>query len=107
VSGYEFVVTCGACGGDLADVVHGGSGPSSSALAKCTCCGRQWVLWLTMSAYVGCGTDQGYQKHRRRGETPCGDCMTAHAQAKQDHKSRQLQQNLRNGSESDTTPVYV
>ena len=28
-----------------------------------------------------CGSDAGYQGHRRRGEHPCGDCLAAHANA--------------------------
>ena len=29
---------------------------------------------------IGHGTDAGYQRHRRNGDQPCGECRTAHAQ---------------------------
>ena len=28
---------------------------------------------------IGCGSDAGYQRHRRHGEAPCRECRTAHA----------------------------
>lgn len=28
---------------------------------------------------VGCGSDAGYQRHRRNGQKPCPECRIAHA----------------------------
>src|SRR5690606_21478194 len=43
---------------------------------------------------VRCGTHQGYDKHRRRGETPCQPCRDAHnARQREYNKRRALERN--------------
>jgi hypothetical protein len=33
-----------------------------------------------------CGTEAGYSRHRRAGETPCPSCVTAHTEARRDRR---------------------
>lgn len=35
-----------------------------------------------------CGTTAGYRQHRRKDETPCGRCRSAHAAAERDARAR-------------------
>lgn len=49
-----------------------------------------WPKPSTESPYraVKCGTNHGYQRHVRRGETACGPCRRAHADEKWEQKQR-------------------
>lgn len=62
-------VVCQDCGG-----------PSWAGGLRCRDC---YAAAATPSAFRwnGCGSDAGYTRHRRAGETPCDACRAAHAQA--------------------------
>lgn len=41
---------------------------------------------MTAEAVDVCGTERGYARHRRRGETPCPSCVSAHTTARRDRR---------------------
>lgn len=64
--------------------------------------GERWGIWggLTtderhrdrtqLLTPIAHGTDRGYAAHRRRGDQPCKECRTAHAEAGRLYKLREV-----------------
>lgn len=86
---WSFTVTCPYCGGPLEHLADGATTTwHTRALATCTECDATIILHVEIVATVdnhqarkpitNHGTEAGYQAHRRRRTTPCGDCLTAH-----------------------------
>jgi hypothetical protein len=88
----RILVTCASCGADLQEltagrIIHGRdkAGSETRAIWRCTECPKEYVIEVFLrlvSAHrseVGCGTDAGFQRHHRAGETPCGECVDAHS----------------------------
>lgn len=94
MNGYAFSVSCPACGGPVAEIARGRviAGSEQSVIVGCVDrCLRhrsEWQLCVFLLPVVetrkafgevqGCGTEAGYKRHRRQGETPCEACVDAH-----------------------------
>lgn len=84
--GYRLELTCAHCAGELVPESEGrpiGGGLELRAVARCSECGRRFVIVVRMlevqrEGEVSCGTDAGYQRHCRRGEKACDACLDAH-----------------------------
>lgn len=94
----SLVASCLSCGGDLEVIATGRptfAGSELGAIFGCTVCSAQWLVSVQMRPFFGirrpegrgsagrpvCGTESGYAAHRRRKETPCTACRTAHSRA--------------------------
>ncbi len=78
-------LTCPHCGGALTHPQQVEQRPSR-AVDTLTCthrlCRRTWAYVRQLALIErnnGCGTDNGYQQHRRNGTSPCDPCRDAHA----------------------------
>lgn len=83
----RYQITCPYCGGPLELQQQLQSLPSR-AVDTVTCarrdCRREWAYVRELALIRrnnGCGTDNGYQAHRRSGEPPCDPCKAAHNDA--------------------------
>lgn len=72
--GEDTVAPCVDCG---ADAMAGGA-------LRCLPCFQQQAKGRPTT---GCGTDAGYARHRRRGETPCQSCREAHTNRNEERKA--------------------
>lgn len=57
-----------------------------------------------MAGLKPCGTEAAYQRHRRRGESPCVDCVAAHSSLNAERK-RALSRERREASKARLTVV--
>lgn len=86
---YAFTLACPYCGGQCEHVSDGATGTwETRALVHCVECDAEVVVVVQLLATVdnhrarqpigNHGEERGYQAHRRRGQTPCLECLTAH-----------------------------
>ena len=96
-------VSC-LCGGELEDVNQSHSAPYRTVMVlQCVTCRRELALEVVLSVLskaapkdwgefgvpqpgLRCGTESGFQAHKRDGETPCDRCREARRVAERARK---------------------
>lgn len=85
-------VTCPACCGPVVKLAE--SVPDqwvATVVLRCKQCGRKWQLRAAITPvpimegatpHGACGSEYGYQRHRKDGEPACDDCREAHSAGK-------------------------
>lgn len=100
---YRLNLTCPRCGRPVRHESGGASnGLETAAVVACTGCRDRWIIRVTATSCrnvrraenelsgrpPNCGSDTGYDYHKRSGEEPCDDCKSAHARAYVDRRLR-------------------
>ena len=104
MSKFEIEMSCPECGGDLELITQSLAAHFTRdrrAVMSCvaTGCRFQWLVAFEIlpafrdeEAYATkCGTEAGYQRHRRNGVEPCDACKASHIDKTAEFKRQQRQ----------------